>query len=685
MTSTPDGYFHFYEEGLFCDLELCVGTDTYHLHQLIVGNASNVIARAVEQIKYPNNKSASAEDQPISPDSGSPIPRQILIKAQRCGGEPWRGKVRCELAQDSYSSYWPELIEYMYTNNLKQLSTSSIVGWFSLATDLELATLKTELIDWIVSNITKDDLFDLLPIIIAEARASQFLRYAISLIARNFSDFVEADRYTRAHKSQLPVSPRGDPKTSSTSSKNTPKGNSAQNKTTIPSLTTAEGTKNFNFDWRVFPFHAMKDLLHDKNLFAASEEDVFEAIMHYLEKYDESTADAKELASLFESVRFERLEYATLEAALAHPLVPKELLSRALMARLAGFEKPTPSAPISAPAPAASTASSAATLSTSPTQQAHISRMALGANNSIQSSPKISPPNSRDPSSNTLTLGHPIAQKPENASTGPHTMSSSTTSANSQSTASSQFSSPHLPISATPPVPSVSVSSSASLAWPSSSPSQASNSPLSGAARDRRRQSYGRLFQWSSDFDKKGVLYYLGTREYRTEWQNPFLQKLVDVTWSSLEKGKAPAIFEREPSECWTQDVPSSWFTIDLGAGRSLRITAYTLRHGGGTKQDLIRNWTLKGSVDGKEFTTLMRHKDDESLSTAFATMTWTISGVSQAYRFFKVIQTGHNSSKHNFLSIGGVELYGELIYDMSSVQKIGAISITSATTSSSI
>jgi hypothetical protein len=170
-------------------------------------------------------------------------------------------------------------------------------------------------------------------------------------------------------------------------------------------------------------------------------------------------------------------------------------------------------------------------------------------------------------------------------------------------------------------------------------------------------------------------LYYLGTREYRNEWSNPKSQNLVDVTWSSLEKGKASAIFEREPSECWTQDVPSSWLTIDLGAGRSLRITAYTLRHGGATKQDLIRNWTLKGSVDGLEFTTLMRHKDDESLSTPFASKTWTISGATQAYRFFKVIQTGHNSSKHNFLSIGGVEFYGELIYDMTAVSKFSSSS----------
>jgi hypothetical protein len=621
MSSANETFLSLYRESLFCDLEIVIGQSKFHLHQLIVGNASQVLAREMEKLKMPAGDPISTDQESLLPERESKIDGGVVLGMKKVGGSPWRGQLRCEIRSDLFASYWPELVEYMYSGQLMQLSTSNIVDWFCFSSELEITTLKKELIDWIVTNITKADLFPLLPLIIADSRAHEFLRYAISIIAKNFSDFAEAVRHTRDSNLSYPLS----------SSKTLPKSPKKPNTTSatagVPShaiIAPDIDTTRYSFDWRIFPFHAMRDLLHDKNLFAASEQDVFDTIMYYLEKYENNEADTKEISSLFETVRFERLDYATLEAALAHPLVPKELLSRALMARLAGFEKPVTSNSVSSGSPSLKTSSSNAIPTSQTTSQARSSPQTVQL---VGASNEPSPPHSRESS-----RGGGLNQ--------------------------------------TPPAPLVtsSASSNANIAlW-------SSNTTLSspGAARERRRQSYGRLFQWSSDFDTKGVLYYLGTKEYRSEWQNPFTQKLVDITWSSLEKGKPSAIFERDPSECWTQDVPSSWFTVDLGSGRSLRITAYTLRHGGSNKQDLIRNWTLKGSVDGKEFVTLMRHKDDESLSSSFATMTWPISGICQAYRFFKIIQTGHNSSKHNFLSIGGVEFYGELIYDMASVPRFG-------------
>jgi hypothetical protein len=69
----------------------------------------------------------------------------------------------------------------------------------------------------------------------------------------------------------------------------------------------------------------------------------------------------------------------------------------------------------------------------------------------------------------------------------------------------------------------------------------------------------------------------------------------------------------------------------------------------------------LKGSNDGINFdNVLQRHKDDESLNRGnFASCTWKISPSQMAYRIFRIVQTGHNSSKSNFLSISGIELFG--------------------------
>jgi hypothetical protein len=62
----------------------------------------------------------------------------------------------------------------------------------------------------------------------------------------------------------------------------------------------------------------------------------------------------------------------------------------------------------------------------------------------------------------------------------------------------------------------------------------------------------------------------------------------------------------------------------------------------------------------------LSRHRDEEVLNSNFATFTWTIYTCIKPFRYFRLLQTGHNSSNHNFLSLSGIEMYGEL-YETSS------------------
>lgn len=303
----------------------------------------------------------------------------------------------------------------------------------------------------------------------------------------------------------------------------------------------SEYVEDQTFKWSSLPFHFMSSLVHCPVLLAASESDIFNAISSFLEGYSNPTEE--EALLIFETVRFEQLDFRTLEEALAHPLVPKQLLSEALMAKLAKFEK-------------------------------------RNAANQIGSS-----------------------------------------------------------------------------------------STSSASSRVKRRASYGRLFQYSSDWDTRGVIYFFGSANSTQPYQNPMhaQRSSVTVSFSSIEKGQPAAILDRDPRELWTQDVPSSWCQVDLGEGRRLKLTAYTLRHGVVSKQDFIRNWSLKASVDGAEFDTIKRHKDDETLNSAnFSTATWKVSNTEcpKPYRYFRIVQTGHNSSKHNFLAISGIELYGELTFE---------------------
>jgi hypothetical protein len=108
--------------------------------------------------------------------------------------------------------------------------------------------------------------------------------------------------------------------------------------------------------------------------------------------------------------------------------------------------------------------------------------------------------------------------------------------------------------------------------------------------------------------------------------------------------------------------------------------THYTLRHGGNYKADSLRNWDLQGissefskkilftlpscvgSVDGKNWVVLRRHSGDTSLTDKWATHTWSLHlEKPQSFRYFRILQTGRNSSNHNFLVLSGVELYGDL------------------------
>lgn len=65
---------------------------------------------------------------------------------------------------------------------------------------------------------------------------------------------------------------------------------------------------------------------------------------------------------------------------------------------------------------------------------------------------------------------------------------------------------------------------------------------------------------------------------------------------SSLAKGSRFTLVDISPADVWTNDVPSSWFSIDFGPHRHICLTYYSLRHGGNYKADSLRTWDLQVS-----------------------------------------------------------------------------------------
>lgn len=177
-----------------------------------------------------------------------------------------------------------------------------------------------------------------------------------------------------------------------------------------------------------------------------------------------------------------------------------------------------------------------------------------------------------------------------------------------------------------------------------------------------KRKARGIQFEYelSDDGFPKGIIYWLATNGYQRPWQNPCELGIIRVYASSVERGEPHYLVNQDPQELWTCDVPASWLSIDLKTYKVLPH-AYILRHGGNYKADSLRNWDFQGSNDGVNWTMIKRYSEDESLNGPFAVKTFIIEDVLIPYRWFRIIQTGHNSSSRNFLVLSGFEILGEL------------------------
>ena len=101
---------------------------------------------------------------------------------------------------------------------------------------------------------------------------------------------------------------------------------------------------------------------------------------------------------------------------------------------------------------------------------------------------------------------------------------------------------------------------------------------------------------------------------------------------------------------------------VDLGFGRALQVDHYCLRHGNNYERYILRNWNLEGSNNNIDWTVLREHKDDRSLAEeAYSEGDWDVNSAASnsPYRFFRILQTGPNSSGNHHLICCGIELYG--------------------------
>lgn len=183
-----------------------------------------------------------------------------------------------------------------------------------------------------------------------------------------------------------------------------------------------------------------------------------------------------------------------------------------------------------------------------------------------------------------------------------------------------------------------------------------------------RRTSFKEL-QYICDGDSNGVLYFAGTSYGEHQWVNPVLAKRITITSSSptsrytdpkalVSRTYQGTLFAGPRME---DGRKCTWWMVDIGQDHQLMCNYYTLRQDG--SRAYVRSWNLEGSSDGKTWTNLREHVNDQTICKPGQFASWPIIGPNALlpFRFFRVILTGPTMDAQdpwNFC-ICFIELYG--------------------------
>ena len=166
-------------------------------------------------------------------------------------------------------------------------------------------------------------------------------------------------------------------------------------------------------------------------------------------------------------------------------------------------------------------------------------------------------------------------------------------------------------------------------------------------------------FEYQSDFDKNGVLYWLGTKGGARPWQNPADAGAVKVTASQWNTGRVQNVvnYSAIQAKNYSQNTANSWVMVELPV--HITPNKYTILHGYQTVRNQLRNWDLEGSADGVNFTVIRSHRNDSGLSgNGYCTNTWDLD-TDQPFSHFRLSMKGTDSNGLNHLMCAGLEFYG--------------------------
>jgi hypothetical protein len=167
-------------------------------------------------------------------------------------------------------------------------------------------------------------------------------------------------------------------------------------------------------------------------------------------------------------------------------------------------------------------------------------------------------------------------------------------------------------------------------------------------------KNYSIQLLWSGvEHDNCGVLYWLATNGYTTDYENPHLGEKVKCTSDIISGG--------EIEQLNTASVERPWFLIDLTPS-DIKVIPTHYRIGTGHNGAFLPiHWVFQGSTNGVDFVDLYVHDDDHTLSVHNPIHTFPLN-CTEAFSYFKLIQTGDNSYGVTLFMVCAVEIYGTVL-----------------------
>jgi len=188
------------------------------------------------------------------------------------------------------------------------------------------------------------------------------------------------------------------------------------------------------------------------------------------------------------------------------------------------------------------------------------------------------------------------------------------------------------------------------------------------------------ICNYVSDFDRNGILYYVGSNYGNSVWTNPSAKGRVCVLASSCGHGEPHDLVGRTVANFRTKDEEGAWVIVDFGERRRAQLTHYSLM-ARQFKSHYPRGWVLEGSVDGSQWIGMIAHEEEDAMAGGGGTtFTWRLADTMDAndatsamqaascadlpakfVRFVRVRQTAPNSSGSYNLMLSCMEFYGLL------------------------